>query len=67
MQETKEFIADEILAESFNPDTSNVDTLDTRALLVRTAANILTAIESLDTERVEAGIETDIASEVTES
>lgn len=53
MQETKEVIVKEILAESFYPDTSDVDTLDTRAMLVRMAANLITAIESLDAERIE--------------
>lgn len=57
MQETKEAIVNEILAESFYPDTSDVDTLDTRAMLVRMAANLITAIESLDTERIETVIE----------
>lgn len=45
---TKESIAEEFVAEAFAKDTSPVGTLDTRTLLVRTGANVIAAIESLE-------------------
>ena len=47
MIDTKESIAEEILAESFNPDTSDASTCDTRTNLIRMGATIITTIENL--------------------
>lgn len=45
---TYEQIADEVVGEVVNPDTSSPTSLDTRTLLVKLAALSITAIELLD-------------------
>jgi hypothetical protein len=45
---TYEEIMAEVLEEVINPDNSSPATLDTRSLLVRTAALAITVIEGLD-------------------
>ena len=45
---TKETIAEEILKECFNPNTSDMATCDVRTLLIRTAATAIAGIESLE-------------------
>jgi len=49
---TREQIADEILNESFAPDTSDPALLDARTILVRLGALSIRAIESMETVTV---------------
>lgn len=59
---TYEQIVEEVIEEILNPDTSSPTTLDTRTLLVKTAALTITTIESLDTDREEA--ETEVITDI---
>lgn len=63
---TYEQIVEEVIEEILNPDTSSPTTLDTRTLLVKTAALTITAIESLDTDREEAETDDDIIKKIRE-
>ena len=46
--QTREQIVEEILEQVFNPDTSRPESQDTRTLMVKTAADAVIAIESMD-------------------